>query len=150
MGRYTLMQSLYRMVTTVPFSGCHVSLASACNGGYAQIWFERKRYYVHRLSYELHNGPIPKGIEVCHTCDVPSCINPSHLFLGTHKENMQDRAAKKRGCRGGKHHWSKLTEADVANIRAERAAGKTLRQIAPLFGVTHSAISAIVIGRTWK
>lgn len=55
-----------------------------------------KRFYTHRLYWEKYNGPIPDDLHVLHKCDNPACINPDHLFLGTHKENMEDMIAKGR------------------------------------------------------
>ena len=73
--------------------------------GYGQFHYGKDATYkAHRISYELFNHPIPNGLHVCHTCDVPSCINPEHLWTGTNAENMQDKMKKGRfkgtqGCR---------------------------------------------------
>src|SRR6185295_8724912 len=74
----------------------------------------------HRLSWELHNGPIPASLCVCHRCDTPLCVNPAHLWLGTHEENMRDRDQKRRwGKRAGEANgFSRLTNEIVLAIRA--------------------------------
>lgn len=61
---------------------------------------------VHRTSYEVFVGPIPKGLLVCHKCDVRKCFNPEHLFVGTHKDNMQDAARKGRTARNARRLWT--------------------------------------------
>ena len=78
-----------------------------------------------RASYIIHNGPIPDGMYVCHTCDIPHCVNPSHLFLGTQFDNMRDMVAKGRNVnlKGEAHGRAKVTEDDVRDIREKCAAG---------------------------
>jgi hypothetical protein len=85
--------------------------------GYGVIW-AGGAHRAHRFIYSLFFGPVPPGMVVMHTCDVPGCVNPSHLVVGTHQENMQDKGAKKRYPRGVKTAPAKLTEQQVREIRA--------------------------------
>lgn len=75
---------------------CWLWNASKNNCGYGQFWFNKKSMRAHRLSYLWYKGEIPEGLEVCHKCDEPSCINPNHLFVATHQQNLQDCADKNR------------------------------------------------------
>jgi len=85
----------------------------------------------HRYSWELANGTIPDGMLVCHKCDTPLCVNPSHLFIGSCKDNVQDMHAKGRARKliGENHPMAKLSESDVSKIRAMRKDGFTLADI---------------------
>lgn len=109
-----------------------------------------ERVMAHRFSYELHVRPIPRGLEVCHTCDNPPCVNPRHLFCGTHKKNMHDMIAKgrdyKRGMKGETNHEARLTE-DI--VRAIRVSGERAWQAAERYGVSKSLIHAVRQRRLW-
>lgn len=129
-------------------TGCWEWFASKRHG-YGQINVEGTPLAAHRVSYEVHRGPIPDGLHVCHHCDNPACINPEHLFLGTNDDNMADRDAKGRGIifRGEGHGSSKLTEADVRAIRA--AKGVSQRKLAEVYGVSGKQICMVRNGKQW-
>lgn len=110
---------------------------------------------VHRIMWEMHNGPIPPGMEVCHNCpdgDTPACCNPAHLFLASHDGNMKDAAKKGRTQRGETHSSAKLSSDQIREMR-ERAAiggrGEKAR-MSREFGMDSSHISRIVKGKKWK
>src|SRR5688572_27374074 len=96
----------------------------------------------HRLSWVLTSGPIPEGYEVCHKCDEPLCVKPEHLFLGTHKENMEDMARKNRSRRGEAATCVRLTESQVREIRSKYRPGHGHGHIALAreYGVSYGAI----------
>lgn len=104
----------------------------------------------HRVSWELHYGPIPEGMKVCHHCDHGWCVRPDHLFLGTQADNLADMRAKGRGRgapRGSAHPKSRLTEAQARYIKGS---GRTLRDLAAEYGVSATSIRHIKIGRSWS
>lgn len=96
----------------------------------------------HRTAFQILKGPIPDGEVVCHRCDNPVCCNPDHLFAGTQLDNVRDMIAKgrNRNALGERHHRAKLTDKQVAEIRASDATGA---QLAKLYGVAQSTISGI-------
>ncbi|WFG54200.1 putative HNH endonuclease [Myxococcus phage Mx9] len=121
--------------------------------GYGIFGVPGRTTSTHRFSWELHNGPIPKGMLVCHRCDNPPCVRPDHLFLGTPSDNMVDKARKGRhNAPSGSEVWiSKLTEADVRAIREKHAAGKAgFKRLAKEYGVTPMAIANVCYGTTWR
>jgi hypothetical protein len=104
----------------------------------------------HRVSHVLHIGPIPDGLCVLHRCDVRSCTNPEHLFLGTKADNSDDKIAKGRQPRGETHHWAKLTQAQAELIRVIRSAyGTSMQDIAELFGVSRALVSLVLANKIW-
>lgn len=115
-----------------------------------------RNYRAHRVSFELHTGPIPAEMCVCHTCDVPWCSNPGHLFLGTYADNNRDRDMKGRGRlthrERGEGNWAaKLTEGQVREIRARyQAGGVSQAVLATEYGVVQPHISRIVRAEAWR
>ena len=120
---------------------------------YGWITYRSKQMNAHRAAWIVNFGEIPDEMFECHTCDVPRCVNPEHLFLGSPSDNMRDMWAKKRhssptlGIIGSRS--AKLQLREVVQIRELLAAGKMQRDIAAKFGVTQSSISLINAGKNW-
>lgn len=109
----------------------------------------------HRISYEAFIGEIPRGLHVCHRCDVRACVNPEHLFVGTRSENLMDASRKGRlsrthGIKGSAHPSSKLTEDQVEEIIGHLRAEISKKRLSKMFGVSQRTILLIGRGVTWK
>lgn len=102
-----------------------------------------------RVSWEIHNGAIPDGLIVMHTCDNPPCVNPDHLRLGTYAENSADMKNKRRQSYGTRRWNARLTDDKVREIRRRAAAGEDSYKLGPEYGVDPSHIRSIVRRRFW-
>lgn len=142
------------------------------NKGYGvmQITVNGKKTHnlMHRKSYELFVGEIEKGLIICHKCDNPKCVNPKHLFKGTHNDNVQDKVAKGRQAKGknnGRYidgrcsdniikkthtHGRKFTDEQVIKIKSMLKSGIMPKQISENMGVSHCSVRDIACGRTYK
>jgi hypothetical protein len=123
--------------------------------GYHYIPAPIKGYFrAHRLAYALTQGDPTTDMLVCHECDNPSCVRPSHLFVGTNMTNTKDKLSKGRGnyetTRGTLNGQSKLTEDQVSEIFRLYQEGESQRSLASKFGVAKYSVQGIVHGRTWK
>lgn len=155
----TLEQRFNEKWVENPETGCWDWTAYRLPKGYGQIKSRGKMRAAHRVSYELHVGPIPEGEGyhgtcVCHRCDRPCCVNPEHLFPGTNEDNSRDKEEKGRGnhAKGESHGSAKLTAAEVALIKEalERLPRGGVSFLARWFGVAHTTIGRIKRGRCWS
>jgi len=103
-----------------------------------------------RVSYELAWGPIPEGAEVRHRCDNPPCVNPAHLVLGTHGDNMRDMRQRRRSASGEEHSQARLTWTAVRKIRSALAVGSSRRSLAAEYGVSAATVDKVANNETWK
>lgn len=131
---------------TGPIGACWLWTGIITRKGYGRLKWRGKCCPAHRLSWENAHGEVPEGMHVCHRCDVRRCVNPSHLFLGSHQENMEDMAAKGRAGRtfGEMHPNCRLTDAQVVAIRSDK---RRQRIIAADFGIGQQQVSRIKAGQ---
>jgi len=127
-------------------TGCWLWVGAKDGHGYGRFQVDGKGCGAHRVSYELFKGKIPKGMFVCHTCDVPGCVRPDHLWLGTDADNNADKIKKGRQSKGENHWKAKLSESQVLEIRA---AGGLHREIAVRYGVSQSHVCSIKARKKW-
>lgn len=144
----TLADRLERRAMPEPNSGCLLWLGAVNALGYGTLGVGTVTTLAHRAAWLAHRGPIPTGLFVCHKCDVPSCVNPDHLFVGTNQDNMADMAAKGRNRqpKGEKHGRAKLSADDALTIfRSQDATRFLVRR----FGVSPALIRMIRRGEIW-
>lgn len=133
-------------------NGCWEWIAALAGRGYGQIKEPgtRRQIYAHRLSYLIHYGSIPDGLHVLHVCDNPKCVKPSHLFLGTCKDNLQDMKNKDRHLKGERNTMAKLTDEKVRQIHTLNKSGLSQGKIAKIYRVSQGQIWRILHGIRWN
>lgn len=145
--------------------GCWDWQGGLSRDGYGKLGHRHKTIRAHIFFYEMYHGQVPDSLLVMHSCDRPQCVNPFHLRAGTPAQNSADMVAKGRQARGERHssrthperqirgerqHKAKLTENTVREIRALRATGVAVKDIATHFGVSGPLVSYIVHRKIWK
>lgn len=131
---------------------CWLWLGTRRGNGYGCVGYQNQLFDAHRLSYELHKGPIPDGLLVCHECDNRLCVNPHHLFLGDYGDNYHDAKGKDRHTRGERNANSKLSDADALAIKLayqSRVRGETVKLLAAKYDVGQDTIRRIGRGEAW-
>lgn len=155
----SLQSSAQRFWQRVDRSGgpdaCWIWQASIDEGGYGCFYATTEegglQIKAHRYAWILTHGKIPDGLQVCHACDNPPCVNPAHLFIGTATDNMADMIAKGRKPRGEASGTARLTDDNVRYIREHYRPGETtFTEFANMFGVTYHAIANLIRRKTWK
>lgn len=132
---------------------CWKWLAYCGNSGHGRLRYQGSQKLAHRISWILHNGEIPKGLQVLHKCDNPSCTRPDHLYLGTYKDNVKDMVDRGRVVtrRGEKSNMAKLTREQVKEIREKYNSTNILKsQLAKEYKMSYCAIWNIVNNVSWK
>ena len=145
-----------------PNSGCWLWIGTLRGSNlYGTIKVDGKNTLAHRFSYSLVKGAIPNGMVICHRCDMPSCVNPAHLFIGTIAENEADKVSKGRQSRGERHRkalshlnrkgeMSPVAKLNWEKVKQIRASNNPQRELAEAYGVSQTVISNIKLQKTWR
>lgn len=148
--RASILARFWSRVNREKAKGCWPFTGYIATHGYGHFQFTEDgihyRERAHRFVWFIRHGDIPAGMEICHRCDNPACVNPDHLFLGTHQQNCLDSIHK-----GRKRTWGlqKLNAEQVRAIRRRVVQGELQRVIASDFGIAHNTVSQIANRQTW-
>jgi len=145
----TIADKILKNSMPEPNSGCWLWFGNANRAGYGLVYNTAmaRQELAHRASYKCFKGGLDQKLRVCHSCDMPACVNPDHLWIGTDADNVNDKVRKGRAMRGTAVPSSRLTENEVAQIRRM---GGSQQEIADRFGVCQMTISKIKRGETWR
>jgi hypothetical protein len=151
-SNFTLKELFERSYEPITEAGCWLWKLSGNRFGYGRIYWNKKRSHAHRISYELHKGPLSEKDLVLHSCDTPACVNPEHLFVGDHLANSMDMYIKKRQNPpiGSRNRHAILNEEIVKDVILQLAQGFKARDLADKYNVHKSTIFNIKNKKTWR
>lgn len=155
MKRDSLINRVMRRIVRLPFSGCWIFMGATSDFGHGLLGTAGRGAGLsraHRVSYEHVNGPVPQGLLVRHSCDVPCCVNPDHLEVGTQQDNVDDMMGR------GRHKvvikprltYNKLTRKEAEHAQMLLMLGYTRREVSAQVGLTVKSIARIERGETWQ
>lgn len=159
-----LINRFWELVEKQSDDKCWNWLGNKGRHGYGRLMYNGISYYSHRLSFEIHKGVIPEGLEMLHLCNNPSCCSPNHLEAGTHIKNVQQMWRQNRGSKppvhkGASHHKTHLTVADIKLIRdtydaapiiGNRKKFGCLKEFERKYNMSKGAIQNIAYRKHWK
>lgn len=131
-------------------NGCWLWTGCLFASGYGSFWDGGRNVRAHRFAYRDQVGPIPEGAELLHSCDTPTCVNPTHLSPGTHAANMGESSERGRAAAGERSPSARLTRDQVRAIKQRLAEGESQSAIARSFDVATVTVHWIAAGKTWK
>lgn len=144
----TIDKFLKKIIKT---DGCWLWGGTISNHGVGMFKLDGKYRQAYRIAYELFIGEIPEGMNVCHKCDNPGCVNPDHFFIGTTQDNVADRVAKGRSAIAEKNWNTKLTREQVLMIRnSDFSSHGSKSKLARELGVSQTALNYVLTGKNWR
>jgi len=145
-------ERIERLSIPEPNSGCWIWLGALDRGGYARISLKGKNRKASRVSYQQFVGELTPELDILHICDLPACVNPAHLRVGTAQDNIFDMWAKGRGRvpKGEAHSNSILTLPQATEIRSRVLSGENPRLVALDFDISRTTAARIASGKSWR
>lgn len=148
--RRPFLQRFWENVEKKELEDCWIWNGTSDGHGYGCIVYNSKNILAHRASWLLAHGDLPQGMSILHKCDVPLCVNPNHLFIGTQLDNMKDMAMKKRSTIGEKNPMSKITQEIANETRKRYLNGELMVDIANDYDISRVLVSYIINNKIWK
>ena len=143
---FTTKEEFLQKTERITESGCWLWMGTLEKDGYGRL----NKKPVHRLSWEFHRGEIPRAKMILHTCDIHSWVNPDHLYVGSHQDNMDDKVIRDRAAKGSKHGMTVLSEALVQEIAGMIRQGSGIAYISKILGVREYHVKNIKYGNSWR